>query len=226
VIRLKKFFLLPFAVAILCFSFAACTRTSSKTPVGSTGTFGDDSAGYGDDSSFTGTSGTTGTTGTSGNMSNLFNSDLDDQENVQNGTLQSSSLTGSSQQCLANGYNPSSSNSIFYDDEYQGTGLNNAGSCLASNSAPVDAERFYDSGLQTLDGMEQCLNVAMMLAPQSEQDAEQAHMLGRMVLFRCFRNLAEKMQRDIPWNQEQNQVIGNFRGNMNNMVYRSHQGQF
>jgi len=224
VIRLKKFFLLPFAVAIFSLSFAACTRTSSKTPVGSTGTtgtFADDSTdtGYYEDDSTT-------TSTTSGSMTNLFSSDLDDQENVQNATLQNSSLTGNSAQCLANGYNPSNSNSIFYDDEYQGTGLNNAGACLASNSAPVDAEVFYDSGLQTLDGMEQCLNTVMMLAPQSEQDAEQAHMLGRMVMFRCFRELAKQMQQAIPWNQDQNQVIGNFMGNMNNMVYQSYQGQF
>lgn len=217
-LRTSKFFL----AILLSFAFAACTRTTNKnvpanpddTSLGG-GSFGDD-----ENVNFGGTNGGSSTSG--GNMGNLFNQDLDENERTGNQQLSGNSLSANSQQCLASG----SQSSIFYDDEYQGTGLNNAGSCLAANSQPVNAEQFYSTGENTLNGMEECLVYAMMVAPQTEQQAEQAHRMGRKVMFRCYAELASGMRNAIPWSNEQNGVYNNFIGNMNRMVYRSHNGQF
>ncbi len=207
--------LVPLSLFTCALFFSACTRTSTASIPDRSGT---ESTGT---NTFGGSSNAGG--GTTSNMSNLFNNDLDDQEKKGNAQAKSNSLTSNAQTCLVNGFNSSQS---YYDDEYQGTGLNNAGGCLSSKSEPVDAQNFYSSGLQALGGMETCLQMAMTLAPQSDQDAQAANQLGEIVMFRCFRNLAGGMQNAIPWSNEQNQVYGNYIQNMNGMIRQAHQGQF
>jgi len=220
---LRRSFIVPIAIVIISLQFVACTRTTNKSTQTASDTSSDDTGTtlgfgeeeYSDDSSLLNSS------SNSGNVSNLFNSDLDDQEVNQSSQLTSTSLTSSTQSCLSNG-----SNSVFYDDEYQGTGLNNAGSCLASSSEPVAAQEFYDTSLKALNSQEICIARAMMVGPQSEADAAQAHMRGRMEMLRCFRELAGGMRDAIPWSGEQVGVYNNYIQNMNRMVYRSKNGQF
>lgn len=214
----QRRFLVLFVVILISLQFAACTRTSTKSTQTTTDTSDDTgtTSGFGEEdssnSTFTSSSNT-------GNMGNLFNSDLDDQEVNQSSQLTNTNLTASTQSCLSN-------SAIAYDDEYQGTQLNNAGSCLASNAQAVPAQQFYDTSLKALNGQEICIARAMMVGPQSEADAEAGHMRGRMEMLRCFRELAGNMQNAIPWSTEQNGVYNNYIQNMNRMVYRAKNGQF